>query len=145
MDNIKKYQCQKDIINHKIMKTCKQCKWPRNHNNPLISLCRECTYKKSEANPKQTRIKQVSDKKKERLSKYSEKDLFKEIWNEREHICEECWKFLKEAKAHNFDHIIPKSKWEEYRLDKSNIKLICFACHFTKTNGLVYKWVDYDF
>ncbi len=132
-------------------KFCKQC--GKLNENPLLKLCREHYYQEQLDNPKQLKFnqikrskpKQVSNKRKERLSKYSEKDLFKEVWNEREHVCEDCGKFLKEAKAHNFDHIIPKSKWEEYRLNKNNIKLICFACHFTKTNGLVYKWVDYDF
>lgn len=89
-------------------------------------------------------IKKISDKKRERLKNWWEKELFKEVWSERDHKCEECGKILREAKAHNFDHIIPKSRWEKYRLDKDNIKLVCFACHFFKTTWLNYKWPDLD-
>ena len=124
---------------------CKTCWWPIDHNNTLISRCKTCHYEHSNNNKKQTRINLVSDKKKERLKNWwSEIELFKEIWNERKRICEECWKILKEPKAHNFDHIIPKSRWEKYRLDKSNIKIVCFACHFLKTTWLNYKWPDLD-
>jgi 5-methylcytosine-specific restriction endonuclease McrA len=73
-----------------------------------------------------------------------EADMFREIWNERPHLCELCWKILREAKAHNFDHIIPKSRGEEYRLNKTNIALVCFSCHFNKTTLLKYKWPDLD-
>lgn len=90
-------------------------------------------------------INRISKQKKERLKNWwSEKELFLEIWNEREHNCIECWKYLSEAKAHNFDHIIPKSKWEKYRLDKDNIQLLCFWCHFYKWTKLVYKWPNLD-
>lgn len=89
-------------------------------------------------------IKKISDKRKERLSWFSEKDLFKEIWEERERKCIKCWKALKEAKAHNFNHIKSKGKYPELRLCKDNIEILCFACHFEFTTWLKYKWIELD-
>jgi len=57
---------------------------------------------------KSSQVKKISSKRKKRLSGYSEKDMFKDIWNERPHICVDCNRYLQEAKAHNFSHI--KSK-----------------------------------
>jgi len=62
------------------------------------------------AKPKKP-IKKISDKKKKRIKEEgSEVDLFKKIWNERLHQCENCGYILKNPKAHNFDHIEPKSR-----------------------------------
>ncbi len=125
------------------MKNCKIC-WALNEN-PLLKFCKKCYYEVNDDYSKKKPMKQISDKRKERiLNWWSEKEVFREIWNERKHECENCWKVLKEAKAHNFDHIIPKSRWEKYRLDKENIKVVCFACHFLKTTWLNYKWPDLD-
>lgn len=123
-------------------KYCKNCN--KLNENILVKYCRTCypTYWKKLV---KTQINPISDKKKERLKNWwSEKDLFKEIWEEREHKCNECWKYLQEAKAHNFSHI--KSKWSrpDLRLDKSNIEILCFRCHFKKDMWLDYKWPDLD-
>lgn len=122
------------------MKKCKDCWKKRDHDNALISRCMDCQYKKQ--NIKRKAVKKISDKRKKRLSEYSEKDMFKEIWQERNHNCEECWKYLREAKAHNFSHI--KSKWSrpDLRMDKDNIKILCFRCHFKNDMWLDYKWPD---
>ena len=124
-------------------KICKTCWWVT--ENPLLKYCKKCTYENSFYNLKQTRINIISNKKKERIKNWwSEKDLFKEIREERWHNCNECWKYLQEAKAHNFSHI--KSKWSrpDLRLDKSNIEILCFRCHFKKDMWLDYKWPDLD-
>jgi len=93
-------------------------------------------------------IKAISDKKKKRIKEWwSEKDLFIQIAKERQVdwicICEnkKCNKKIKvkDLWPVNFDHVIPKSKWEEYRLDKKNIAILCFACHFKKTNWQTLK------
>lgn len=55
--------------------------------------------------------------------------IFKEIWNERNHNCERCGKYLFEYSHTLFHHIIPKSKDNSLRLVKSNITLVCFECH----------------
>lgn len=60
-----------------------------------------------------------------------EKDLFFEIWHERDHICENCKRYLgEEAKTFYFSHIKPKSTHSELRLVKSNIQLLCRDCHY---------------
>jgi len=51
-----------------------------------LKLCRECYYQEQLDNPKQlkfntikkTPLKQISKKRKDRLSKYSEKDIFRD-------------------------------------------------------------------
>lgn len=42
----------------------------------------------------------------------------------------------------NFDHKIPKSRGEEYRLDPANIEIVSVAWHFWKTNWQILK-IDY--
>jgi len=77
-------------------------------------------------------------------SKRSLKDLFAEIWNERDHKCVECWRILYTPKAHNFAHI--KSKWSrpDLKYDKENIEILCFVHHFKKDHWLDYKGPDLD-
>ena len=133
---------------------CKSCNKRNSIEETLFkwvySFCNSFCYnnyqKENKSSPKvKNTIRKVSLKKQQRIKEWwSEKDLFLEIWNERKRECEICWKYLQEAKAHNFDHIIPKSRWEKYRLDKDNIKIVCFFCHFIKTHWLVYKWPDLD-
>lgn len=90
-------------------------------------------------------IPKISEKKKKRLKdEWSETELFLEIWWERSHSCVDCGKILNTPKAHNFDHRIPKSAGKKYRMDKSNIDIVCFADHFKRTTGLNYKWIDLD-
>jgi hypothetical protein len=81
---------------------------------------------------------------KKKKAKRSLKDLFMEIWNERNHICVECWRILNTPKAHNFAHI--KSKWSriDLKYDKDNIEIKCFKCHFKQDHGLNHLWIDLD-
>ena len=83
--------------------------------------------------------------KKKKKPKWSQKELFMEVWNEREHKCVECNRYLTTPRAHNFDHI--KSKWSriDLKYDKDNIQIVCFKCHFYITNKLIYKWPDLDY
>ena len=90
-------------------------------------------------------IPKISEKKKKRLKEeWSESAIFMEIWGEREHKCEECGKLIQNPKPHHFDHV--KWKWmnKDKRLDKSNIQILCFGCHFEKTTWLSYKWINLD-
>lgn len=60
-----------------------------------------------------------------------ERELFLEIWNERLHYCINCKINLgNEPRVHYFSHIKPKGKYPELRLDKNNIQLLCFDCHY---------------
>ena len=56
--------------------------------------------------------------------------MFQEIWNERNHICESCGASLYEFGHELFHHIKGKGKYPELRLEKSNIKILCFDCHY---------------
>lgn len=94
---------------------------------------------------KRKHIPQISNKKKLRIQQgWGEWPLFLLIWEEREHNCECCGKRLYTPRPHNFDHLKPKSGWEEYRLDKTNIKITCFPCHYMKTHWWTYNGIDYD-
>jgi len=63
--------------------------------------------------------------------KNSQKQMFFEIWEEREHICENCKRHLgKEPLAQFFSHIKPKGLYPELKFTKSNIQLLCFECHY---------------
>jgi len=58
-----------------------------------------------------------------------EKEVFRRIWESRDHKCLTCGVYIKEAKAINFSHLLPKGKYPEYRLDENNIVLQCEDCH----------------
>lgn len=64
-----------------------------------------------------------------------ERAVFEQVWNERPHVCEVCGVMIREPRIHNFDHIIPKSRRKDLRLDPTNIRIVCFACHFERHNG----------
>ena len=83
-------------------------------------------------------------KTKKKKSKWSQKELFMEVWSERLHICVDCGRYLQEPKAHNFDHILTKWSRPDLKYDKNNIDIVCFSCHFYRTNKLVYKWPNLD-
>jgi 5-methylcytosine-specific restriction endonuclease McrA len=71
-----------------------------------------------------------------------ERELFAQIWNDRPHFCETCGVVLSEAKYHNFDHIIPKGRRPDLRLEPSNIRLVCLTCHTAKhTGGRVTSYI----
>ena len=62
-----------------------------------------------------------------------EREMFLEIWEERAHYCTnpKCRVFLgNEPKTVFFSHIKAKSVYPELRLEKTNIRLLCFSCHF---------------
>lgn len=66
--------------------------------------------------------------------KTGERDLFLEIWQERPHVCNRCGEKLHEFSTSLFHHIRPKGRYPELRLDKDNIELICFYCHYKEHN-----------
>ncbi len=63
--------------------------------------------------------------------KTGELELFKEIWSEKKKwFCQNCDKPLGSQMSVGFmSHIIPKGKAPELRLDRNNIKVICYPCH----------------
>lgn len=120
------------------MKLCKDCKNPRGHENPLISRCKECQYKKQSL--KQTRVKPISEKRKTRIKDNWESKMFREIWNEREHICYVCKGNIPEPLTYVFAHICPKGTYPELRNVKKNIALVCsLNCH--QEVDKLFSWI----
>lgn len=70
-----------------------------------------------------------------------EAEVFKLIWETREHICTNCKDYLgEEARAHYFAHIIPKSREPRLRLEPTNIRLLCMECHRLFDHGTKDKF-----
>ena len=70
------------------------------------------------------------------------KKLCKTIWDEREHVCSKCGKYLPVAKYSTFHHTNGRIK---DGLNKESIILTCFKCHSAE-HGIIAKnsgWLDY--
>ncbi len=57
------------------------------------------------------------------MGKY--KNLYREIWNERPHVCEICGYPIKDPIAHVFAHIKSKGARPDLKYEKSNVRLLC--------------------
>lgn len=53
------------------------------------------------------------------------KDLYAEIWEERNHVCVNCGFPIREPIAHVFSHKKSKGARPELKYEKSNIELLC--------------------
>lgn len=128
-------------------KICNNCGLPKWISNSK-GICLDCVYLKSHG---ETRISSILRKKKEKLSKVpvnkkkavkgckkptGELVMFKEIWEEREHICNKCDIPLGDVlKIVFFSHIKSKGAHPELRLVKTNIELLCPDCHHIWDHG----------
>lgn len=119
-----------------MMKTCKNCWKPRNHNNPLIALCKECTWKKSNENKKQTRIKinSVSKTNKNVPAKFTQaaKDKIKA----RDKVCIICW--AEWTEYHHCYFWANANRWPD-RNEYHQWVLLCHACHHEIHHGIKWK------
>lgn len=105
--------------------------------------CKACASKEDAKPLKKSfrPIKKVSEKQKEKNIVKKELtiqqfEMFREIWEEREHICQSCGKQLYgEPLSLYFDHLLEKSQYKELTLVKENIYICCGDCHSAKTNG----------
>lgn len=105
---------------------CKCCGKEKYIQNKFLQYCAECIYKRNHKGKTKVEVA----KKPKVVKKTGEKTMFIEIWNEREHICENCKKYLGELpKAYMFAHIVPKSVDNKNRLNKENVRLLCWDCH----------------
>lgn len=131
-------------------------------NVPINSkgLCSECQYKKTHGRSRQeVYLERSKEREKNKPIKYTfakrkplktykkrlkksntgELEMFKEIWEERPHICSNlnCRRDLGEdLNIQYFSHIRSKGAFPELRLDKNNIDLLCCQCHY------VYEFQD---
>lgn len=93
--------------------------------------CAALAYKKTSDERKAASGKPKKSTLNQRRKPTGERELFEEIWNERPHECENCGRGLGSvAIANYFSHHKPKGKYPEFRLDKSNIDLLCMDCHY---------------
>lgn len=123
---------------------CKFCE----KDDQLIAVksghCQQCNY-----NQKQAKKKAAGKK----TGKYTyvrkatgEGNVFSEILEEREPVCFVCGKRITLIMPHNFMHVLPKKKYEEFRLYKPNIQLACFLViaandgNGKPTQGCHYDW-----
>ena len=99
---------------------CRGCENEKLIINKTHNLCLFCNQKRLYKKPKPKKRKATG-----------EKIIFEEIWNERNHICINCKVHLgNEAKTFYFSHILPKGRFPQLRLIKSNIQLLCYDCHY---------------
>jgi hypothetical protein len=68
-----------------------------------------------------------------------ELEIFKQIWQERDHVCEWCGCYIHSFDVSLFDHIIEKSKAPSLRLEKTNIRILCRIGHYLRHNGTKEK------
>lgn len=108
---------------------CNECKKDKLIVNKKFNLCLICNQKR--LNKLKGNTLKPKSKLKTKRKSTGEKELFCEIWNERMHLCSNCGVNLgKDAKTFHFAHIKPKSTYPQLRLEKSNIKLLCYDCHY---------------
>lgn len=61
--------------------------------------------------------------------------FFKWIWQQKEHVCEECGRPLQFYSATFCSHILSRGAHPEKALDGRNINILCFQCHQTYEFG----------
>ena len=89
-------------------------------------------------------IRRISKQKQEKIKNWEwERDFFIKVWNEREHICWICGKYILEPMTYCFAHIVPKSISKKHRLNINNIFIVCsINCHNSfdsKVDGKRYE------
>jgi len=96
---------------------------------PVVLINKECHQKNND---------KILEKKKKRswsrnfLNSKAWKLLRKEIMCEHKNICVYCGS----TEQLNVDHILPKSKFKELALLKSNLQILCWTCNKKKST----KW-----
>ncbi len=117
---------------------CRGCGKNRPIRNKTFGLCDNCNQLRLHGKDRVTRkIEKIKSRQvKVRLKKIKprrstgEAKLFKEIWEEREHVCHNCGIPLgDEMKTFFFMHVKSKGAHGKLRLVKSNIELSCYDCH----------------
>jgi hypothetical protein len=114
--------CQKEtLIQNKTKYLCAKCVYSLNHEGRTRQ---EVSFEK-QRNKSNKKVYQYKPK------ATGERVLFLEIWSEREHICKNCKTLLGSVPCNwMFSHKIAKGVDKSLRLDKGNIDLLCYDCHF---------------
>ena len=134
----------------KEIKICRICRQRLNIENFYKSKMNKWWYKTICKKCDLIKIKQwqwnlkISEKrKKENKETWWEKELFRKFLENIDFKCKLCNTLIKNPQARNIDHIKPKWKYPELRLDINNLQLLCFKCHYEKTHWWKYKWIFY--
>lgn len=107
---------------------CKTC-----GKNAESDFCFKCKPRKPISKMSSKLHKNLDTPKK---SSHDMHEFFLDLWNEKQHYCENCRKWLgNEPLSYHFDHLLEKSKYPQLRLAKDNIMLVCLECHDEKTRG----------
>ena len=53
------------------------------------------------------------------------KELYKSIWKEREHLCQNCGVYIPSPVVHNFSHTRSKGARPDLKYEKDNIQILC--------------------
>ena len=118
-----------------ILKKCRKCKEPKPiwEFKPMNiwkywvwTTCLSCTnFWGATKELKRTPIKKIGKKKIQRIKdNWSEYKVFVEIWQEREHICDNCWWYIQFFDPSCFAHKHNKRDNPELRYQKDNIALV---------------------
>lgn len=67
----------------------------------------------------------------ERIKKFwTQKEFFLKIWENIEHVCEICGKYIYEPWSYTFSHNLWKCRYPEYEYEPRNITIVCsIECH----------------
>jgi hypothetical protein len=104
-------------------KMCKDCYWKQNAESKKAKAPKKDVLEKVE-----WKGKKFSTKALEQIKKDNE--FYKEIWAEREHICEECGIYLGDVMNKVFmSHHLTKGSTPTQRYNKLNINLLCYQHH----------------
>jgi len=130
-------------------KRCKEC-WCINEN-PLLKYCMEHADKNKKLQSYKPLVqktplkpwlppKKIWEKRKNRIKEQgSEYKVFVEIWKEREHICDNCWKWIKFFDPSCFAHKLNKRDNQKLRYDKKNIALVHWVFETMDDTGKTYN------
>lgn len=150
IDECKKCNKTKPIVNKKYG-LCQECNWERLHpkegsfqehrtkqQKSLVqsSLKKGSILKRTPLKKKPYRIKQVSDKQRKVIKR--DEEIYEEVWNMKDHVCEECECDLgdrfrddngKIIDRFRYSHILGKDLYPEHRHNTHNFNLLCLECH----------------
>ena len=118
-------KCKKGfkIINKK-HGLCQLCNEVRLGKEKKIYTLKKVPLKKSSKPIDKAPTKKLQKK------RLDDKSMYAEIWNERDHVCEECGISLgEELQPIYFSHILSKKAYPELRHNKENINLLCPKHH----------------
>ena len=123
--------CNNPYIENKKYGLCGDCNFERIHHKTRLQAYKDKNEEKSDKVIVRVKKTVKTPKNKQKYKNTGELLMFKEIWEERDHICINCKKELgEELNIQYFSHRVSKGRDAKLRLEKSNIDILCCECHF---------------